>query len=233
MIKRIVVNFPDSQTTKPFEFNLSDICPHCKNAISPIAIYARASARRIKGTANNVGIFLQCPNPSCNQFFVNWFSIQINQIDDISQAQQLQYVYKPILKNDLPKEVNDKFPEFESIYSQAIQAESYGLDQIAGVGYRKALEFLVKQYSIYKNPADDEAIKKEFLGNTIKNRLSEFPKIQKLSQAATWIGNDETHFVRKHEDKDITSMKMFIKSTATFISADLDADDAIEFTKEN
>jgi hypothetical protein len=30
------------------------------------------------------------------------------------------------------------------IAQQASDAEQYGLDQIAGVGYRKALEFLIK-----------------------------------------------------------------------------------------
>lgn len=161
------------------------------------------------------------------------FEVQINDYDEIYQTNRTEYIYKPLLKNDLPKEVNEKFPEFKTIYCQSLQAESYGLDQISGVGYRKSLEFLIKSYAIHLFPDKENKIKVETLNNTIMNRLDIFPKIQKLAQAATWIGNDETHFVKKHEDKDIESMKKFIKSAATFISADLDADEALEFTRND
>ncbi len=50
------------------------------------------------------------------------------------------YTYKP-LKNDLPNEIRETFPEFDTIYNQALEAESIGLDQIAGLGFRKSLEF--------------------------------------------------------------------------------------------
>ena len=232
MIKNISVSIPQ-QSNINGEFNLVDSCPHCQNSIEPIIKTAHASTRAKKESEIKVAVLLLCPNNQCQQFFINWFSVDVNSYLNIRDTQRLEYYYKPILKNDLPKEVNLKFPEFHIIYSQAIQAESYGLDQIAGVGYRKALEFLIKQYCIHTFPEKEENIKKETLNNTIMNRLDTFPKLQKLAQAATWIGNDETHFVRKHEDKDITSMKKFIKSAATFISADLDADDALEFTEQN
>jgi hypothetical protein len=45
---------------------------------------------------------------------------------------------------NIPKELIDLSPNFEEIYSQAYLAEKYDLNQIAGVGYRKALEFLIK-----------------------------------------------------------------------------------------
>lgn len=232
MIKQINVNIPQ-ESSQYANFNLIDSCPHCKKSIDPIVKSAHASTKLIKSGKIKVGILLLCPNSNCLQFFINWFSVDVSPNGNLRNSQRLEYFYKPILENDLPKEVNLKFPEFHTIYSQAIQAESYGLDQIAGVGYRKSLEFLIKQYCIHISPDKEEKIKKETLNNTIMNRLGAFPKLQTLAQAATWIGNDETHFVRKHEDKDITSMKKFIKSAATFISADLDADEALEFTQQD
>ena len=35
---------------------------------------------------------------------------------------------------------------FLTIYNQSLSAEDNNLDQIAGIGYRKALEFLIKDY---------------------------------------------------------------------------------------
>lgn len=59
------------------------------------------------------------------------------------------------------------------------------MEQIAGVGYRKALEFLIKDYAISKNSEDEDKIKKMLLGKTIENYLNDFPKLQRLAKAAT------------------------------------------------
>ncbi|MFW3538225.1 hypothetical protein [Vagococcus fluvialis] len=233
MLKEVKVNFPDGQGRLDGKFNFSDTCPHCRKPIDPIIKSIHADSRYEINSNLKAAALVQCPSSDCSQFFIDWFRVEIGNYSNISASRRLEYIYKPILKNELPIEVNEKFPEFNEIYSQALQAETYGLDQIAGVGYRKSLEFLIKQYAIHTFPEDEEKIKKETLNNTIMNRLGSFPKIQSLAKAATWIGNDETHFVRKHEDRDITSMKKFIKSAATFISADLDADDALEFTEQN
>lgn len=233
MFKKIKVNFPDGQNQLEGRFDFSDTCPHCQKPIDPIIKSVHAAERYETRSHLKTAALLQCPSSDCLQFFIDWFNVEIDMFPSILKTRRLTYIYKPILINDLPAAVNNKFPEFKVIYSQSLQAESYGLDQIAGVGYRKSLEFLIKQYCIHVFPDKEEKIKKETLNNTIMNRLGAFPKLQTLAKAATWIGNDETHFVRKHEDKDITSMKKFIKSAATFISADLDADEALEFTQQD
>ena len=107
------------------------------------------------------------------------------------------------------------------------------MNQIAGVGYRKAAEFLIKDYVISKNPSDEEHIKSIMLGQVIAEYLNDFPKIQALAKSVSWIGNDETHYVRRHDDKDIQDLKKFILSAAQFIAADYDADEALAFTSSD
>lgn len=51
-------------------------------------------------------------------------------------------------------------PQFVKVYNQALKAEEFSLDEIAGLGYRKALEFLIKDFAIYNNPE-----KAEWIGN--------------------------------------------------------------------
>lgn len=41
------------------------------------------------------------------------------------------------------------------------------------------------------------------------------------------IGNDETHCVRKHEDRDISDMKQFISAVLHYIDAELTFEDAL------
>ena len=55
------------------------------------------------------------------------------------------------------------------------------------------------------------------------------PKIIALAKASTWLGNDETHYLKKYADKDVNDMKKFIQALAYFISSELEADEAHEF----
>ena len=64
---------------------------------------------------------------------------------------------------------------------------------MVGIGYRKALEFLVKDYLIQIQEEDSETIKRLELGKCI-NKMSD-EKIQILAKGATWLGNDETLYV--------------------------------------
>lgn len=104
--------------------------------------------------------------------------------------------------------------------AQSSSAEHYQLDQIAGVGYRKALEYLIKDYAIHKSPNDKERIKSLFLGNVI-NEFVDDKNVQECAKRAAWLGNDETHYVRKWEEKDINDLKTLIKLTEAWITNNL------------
>lgn len=45
------------------------------------------------------------------------------------------------------------------------------LSQIVGIGIRKSLEFLVKDFAVYKNPSQSEEIKSAWLDVYIKTTL--------------------------------------------------------------
>lgn len=110
-------------------------------------------------------------------------------------------------------------PSFVKIYHQAEKAENDGLDEICGIGYRKSLEFLVKDYLCDKFPEETEKIQSEPLGAALKRIESR--QIYTLASRATWIGNDETHYVRKHENSDVEQMKRFINAMVHYIDSEL------------
>ncbi|MFR5472135.1 MAG: hypothetical protein ACLTG7_11415 [Romboutsia sp.] len=103
------------------------------------------------------------------------------------------------------------------IYGQAKQAEEVGLDQVCGVAYRKALEFLIKDYCCKKKPEEEENIKKKFLSNVIKEYVDN-PNIKMLAERAAWLGNDETHYIRKWESHDIKVLIKLIDLTCSWIN---------------
>src|SRR5699024_8665402 len=101
---------------------------------------------------------------------------------------------------------------FYEIYMQSATAEEYGLDEISGMGYRKALEFLMKDFAILNNPEDEEVIKNSFLSNVIKDYYNDSSEIQNLATASSWIGNDETHYERRNDDKSIKDLKNYLQA---------------------
>lgn len=109
-------------------------------------------------------------------------------------------------------------PSFVKIYNQAAKAEANGLDEVAGVGYRKALEFLVKDYLIGTYPDEEDEVRKKYLGDCIKEHLKD-EALRNCAQLAAWLGNDETHYERRWIDKDIEDLKNLISLTAHSVTA--------------
>ena len=106
--------------------------------------------------------------------------------------------------------------EFCDIYNQALASESQGHLKICGVGYRKALEFLLKDYLIGLHPDKTEEIKTKFLGKCIEEYISN-ANIKTVAKRAAWLGNDETHYVRIWEGKDLQDLKKLIDLTVNWI----------------
>lgn len=126
-------------------------------------------------------------------------------------------------------------PKFIEIYTQSQIAENNNLLEIAGMGYRKALEFLIKDYLIkikFKDDADSiEKVKKEMLSPSIK-RLDENSIID-IAKYASWLGNDETHYTRKHEEKSVDDLKELIEACAYFISMKMVSINASDYVEQN
>jgi len=136
----------------------------------------------------------------------------------VSELNSSKFYPNPPQKIEFSEYVSGVSKEFVEIYNQANQAETMGLLEISGIGYRKFLEFLIKDYLIskLKTEPEKEVIKKKPLGDCIKQNVDD-PRIKKVAERAVWIGNDETHYLRKHEGKDISDLKALIDLTIRWI----------------
>lgn len=197
------------------------ICIHCHKDVGFIA---KSSTSYNSQTDESVAATFLCP--SCEQYSVYEY-IKVN--TSYKTAELVNYSYTKNVTTNLPNNIEKVSADFVKIYNQSQTAEAYNLMDICGVAYRKAAEFLIKDYAIRKFPEDEETIKKDALGQIISKKLDAFPKIQNLAKATAWLGNDETHYVRKHTDKDLADLKAFLLAAATFIAADYDADEALNF----
>lgn len=194
-----------------------DVCPVCHHALDPKqhSIYVASGALSAKGTT--LEAVYQCTRRECCRLFIGRYrrtaSQGENQVGPFKLKEVQPQSFRP---PDVTVEVQEISESFQEIFLQAAAAESQGLSEIAGLGYRKALEFLVKDYCLHKSPDHADKIKKEALGSTIENRIED-PNVKQCAKRAAWLGNDETHYVRRWEDRDIEDLKILIELTSNWI----------------
>lgn len=206
-------------------------CPICLHACHP----GQVGNYQIRDCIERI---LSCPRSQCGRLFIARYQ----------QTNKLQQVYKFIEvfpstfqateHNPIISQVS---PDFVAIYADAENAECCGLKLICGPGYRKAVEFLIKDYVIrlHATPAPDaseeqkkdaakkaEQIKEMPLAKCIADHVSD-TKVKQVASRAVWLGNDETHYLRKWADKDVTDLKRFIKLTLHWIEMDELTRDAV------
>lgn len=188
-------------------------CPICHFRISPNFI------GEIEVECNFICVLIQCPN--CDELITIKYSMKWAERPTHTGYEYLFKEINPkrakeISVTDKVKEIS---PMFIEIYRQASAAEANNLNQIVGIGYRKSLEFLIKDYLKHKLPDKKEEIEDKFLGKCID--MIENANIKRMAKGATWIGNDETHYIRKWENKDILDLKKLIDLTLTWIDLEL------------
>lgn len=200
-----------------------DICPICHHAMEPRYI-AGALTGSYLFLATYLELVFKCPRRECSRLFIGRYKARSVPADARSGGHssfEFRHVVPFSLKPpDIPDEIRKLSPNFVEIYGQAVAGEQYGFSQIAGVGYRKALEFLIKDYCISRHPDKAEEIKGAWLATCIKTYVDDV-NTKRCAERAVWLGNDETHYVRRWEDKDIGDLKTLIKLTMAWIQNNL------------
>lgn len=182
-------------------------CPFCHDTITPRRYYGFHGV-------NGLEIIYRCSNEECQKIFIGIYESYTN-------------VYKlkgTSIGNHEPRVFSENIinlsSNFVEIYNQALTSEYYNLEHISGIGYRKALEFLIKDYLISKFPEKTEKIKDKFLGKCITQDVDNH-NLKEIAERAVWLGNDETHYVRKWETKDVGDLKKLIDVSIHWIEMEL------------
>lgn len=196
-----------------------DECPVCHRSCLPtkwgdeLFIY--------KEDKTILEIVFKCPHRKCSQLFIVLYAsaqpITPREVTTFYLGAYIPSSPKPKRFSAQVCQASTLFPE---IYNQAAEAERCKLHHICGPGYRKALEFLVKDYLINVKRVDRDAVENSFLGTCIRDNLSE-SNVAKSAERAAWLGNDETHYVRKWTDKDIADLKTLIILTVRWIETEM------------
>ena len=218
MSKRLEIQFADENGNggNGTLDKLPDVCPQCNHKIDPQKGGGYFNSKK-QYSENALEVVFRCPNLDCHEVFLGYYS-RMHDRNHFNLRSTAPTKYE---ERVFSQTVTNISPDFSRIYNQALAAENAKLDQVCGTGYRKSLEFLIKDYLI-KQTTDEkekEKIKDEYLGASIKNRIKD-ANIKEVAKRAAWLGNDETHYMRKWEQQDLQDLKKLIDLTVHWMEAE-------------
>ena len=129
--------------------------------------------------------------PACKKYHMT-NQEYLNQDDKTTMI--LVYPNKVVI--DIDDLFIDHAPRFVEFYIEAVEAEKMGLENIAGTGYRSAIECLIKDYALAFELDDKEYLSDPKL--TFNNAIDRYVKNDDLLKGALHfirtVGNDYTHW---------------------------------------
>lgn len=199
-------------------FEEPNICPICSHSIQPILLSNRLHFLPRDSQAGCFSAFFECTH--CKKSFISTYDIKHSKSSSSYRyymATKLLYSAPSKFKiQNFPECININYSSFVKIYNQSLEAEHYNLNEIAGIGYRKAFEFLIKDFLINHEGKDETKVKSTALGCCIDTMIDN-PQLKTVASRATWLGNDQTHYEQKYTDQDINDLKRLIKLSVNWI----------------
>ena len=190
--------FPSSPVDK-FESVIPVECPHC-GAYSTPTIIAKQSFMYSNIKIWTFIFFNDC----CEQHSFAMYKIQ----PDITEFLGLLPTFHKT--PNLPESVCKISPRFVNLYTQSFNADQNGHIELAGSGYRNAIEILIKDYAIKELKKSEKEVCKKSLSQAIESYL---PNINTSISADVMrvLGNDFTHYERKYENIDFEILKRYLQ----------------------
>ena len=220
------ISINDGRSRRNFNIEYPSKCPICKGFGKPTCLYSAyiENSEHLNFDNPTPDLFVVFFCSSCNRVFIGNYLISYERNPRGCRALSFEPNQTPN-KKQFPSNIEELSPDFCQIYNQAYAAQQNSLDSISGMGYRKALEFLVKDYAISNTPAEETRIVKLPLAKCI-NQYIENDRIRKLALASAWLGNDETHYERKNSQYSVGDLIAFIDAMVSFIDYELSVNHA-------
>lgn len=117
--------------------------------------------------------------------------------------------------NDNLSAVSERFID---MYNQALKAEYNGSCELAAIGYRSALEILVKDFAIKELNEPEETASKQSLCDAIAKYLKQ-EELVRTADVVRILGNDYTHYKRKYPEHDFALLKKYMEIFLSQIEA--------------
>lgn len=183
-----------------FEFEVENCCPHCGVYNDPVKIN---DLQNFSDKDSLVIFALIFKSSCCQKIFSSFYTFDIN-----SRKTKHIFTYPSIKPHVFDKSLQEVSPNFIKIFNQSKAAEDIGNLELACIGYRTSIEFLLKDFLIRVRKEDENKISKMTLFDVIS--LFEEKEISVSADVVRVFGNDKTHYIAKY-DFEISQVKTYLK----------------------
>lgn len=230
-MRHTINNAPVLESSKTLTFKVDAVskCPLCHASYYPHPIYTFGVTDSTEKYYDSYNIFALYFCPNCQDAFLSKYFIYDYKSGYGNTASHRWSAPESLATPDVNKYVKALSPNFCKMYHQAHHAEIANLPELAGMGYRCALEFLIKDYLLHTTPgmSQDEQMQTKNLPlsraiNTLNNE-----HIKALALGIAWLGNDSAHYISKHPDRDLQDLKNFFNAVLQYIVTELTVEDAL------
>ncbi|MEG0471104.1 MAG: hypothetical protein RR588_02105 [Solibacillus sp.] len=192
-------------------------CPHCKKSVAPKVIYSNY-IWNTEYNAQGIEIVLECPRDRCKKVYLAKVVYQEYGDEEYNQKYLIDWIIYPAKYEKFEDEEVEKFsPMFIEIYNQTLKADEMNLSEIVGLGYRRATEFLVKDY--IKNLIKEgeikeitvEDVEKSYRTSNLIQKYIRDNRIKDVAKKFFDLSNDYAHYEKIYTHRDINDLKVLIK----------------------
>lgn len=178
---------------------LPDRCPRCNTFIIPDILYT-ARQDDSDDTKVFVHVFYGCPK-CANVFCVTYRPYREVGIL-VFTANEVDTLPPFTSKTVIDERISKISPRAVTLFHEAEVAKNNNLIDLAGMGFRKSLECVVKDSLVFFETKTPEEVAKLDLHDAIE-QYKENPRIIKAAHTARIIGNEYAHYQAKYEGYDI------------------------------
>ncbi|WP_242258151.1 DUF4145 domain-containing protein [Streptococcus thoraltensis] len=170
----------ESFDEKPYQIELLKVCPNCGVGNNPDTWLVSHATGEVKVFKH------RCP--LCNKDHLTTQILKQNNFCEIVMS-----FPKPTIE-PLDDIFFEHAPRFSELYTQAQYAETMKLYDIAAIGYRGAIECLIKDYALDFEIDSKDTIEKMNFDNVISRYLKEDELLSNTAHAVRLLGNDYAHW---------------------------------------
>ena len=174
-------------------------CPHCGICCDPLILGSTFISPFTAKPPQFVFLIFQCT--ACKKLFTATYEVTNGKSHICCMTP-----FKPLVFVD--ELIEKTSPRFIEVYNQAIRAKENGDLNLAAVGYRSALEILIKDYAINDLHEPSEKVVKLDLFHASSNYLSS--DTGNAADGGRIVGNDHTHYERKYPELDFKVLQEYM-----------------------
>lgn len=193
---------------KPLKLSLDDVyefatvdfpfvCPHCEIVNRPQFVQ-KSSVRKDEIEAYLHLHYMNC----CDKYL---YSLLVKE----DGVYKLAHVHPTPTGVFVADELQKLSPLFVRLYKGARLADEQGFDELAGSGYRNALEVLIKDYAIQLLKQPEDEVSQKSLAKAIRSYLDS-PLLINGADVVRLIGNDFTHYERKFDRVGLDELRQYL-----------------------